>query len=165
MCILSGCCGCLSGERGNRRQKQYNWVSEEGICLISVDPARLYSASETMKEIFSELTAYQESLSALARRLTEIRGMDEICPLLWAVANDVSDEAELCRKLCQGIDAICGIYGSCEGKIVDRFESTQIHYPQPPVVSTDLSCARTLLRELSFTLEGGEMLCQQNVFK
>ena len=133
--------------------------------MISVDPARLYSASETMKEIFSELTAYQESLSVLAHRLTGISGMDEICPLLWAAANDVSDEAELCRKLCQGIDAICGIYGSCEGKIVDRFENTQIHHPQPPVVSTDLSCARALLKELSFTLKGGEMLCQENIFK
>ena len=36
------------------------------------------------------MIAYQESLSALAHRLTGISGMDEICPLLWAAANDVT---------------------------------------------------------------------------
>lgn len=133
--------------------------------MISVNPEQLYLASETMKQVFVELAAYKESLSKLAHRLAEVNGMDEICPLLWTAAKEISDQAELCRKLCQSIDAICGIYGSCEGKIVNHFENAQIHYPQPPVSSVDLSCARALLKELSFAIEGGEMLCQENVFK
>lgn len=133
--------------------------------MISVNPAQLYLASEAMKEVFIELAAYKESLSKLARQLVEMNGMDEICPLLGVVAKEVSDQAELCRKLCQGVDAICGIYGSCEGKIVNHFENVQIYYPQPPVSSADLSCSRALLKELSFAVEGGEMLCQESVFK
>ena len=133
--------------------------------MISVNPAQLYLASETMKEVFTELVAYKESLSKLTHRLAEMNGMDNICTMLLAAAEEVSDQVELCRKLCQGMDAICGVYSSCDGKIVDQFENAQIHYPQPPVSSTDLSCAGALLKELSFVIEGGEILCQENVFK
>ena len=92
-------------------------------------------------------------------------GMTEICLSLQKSLNDIEQQAEWCRKLGRSLDAICQSYLTCENRILDYCEGSITYYEQPETKFIDLSTASALLRELSFSTDGGDLMWQQDILK
>lgn len=133
--------------------------------MTLIDSRRLYPASDALKAVCTALGACQDSVASVQNRLSGIAGMENLCASLGKAAQEIDCQLRSCRKLYRSIDSICRAYSSCENKVLDYCENGIAQYEQPPAEFLDLSSAINLLREFSFTADGGEAVWNQAVLK
>lgn len=137
----------------------------EVILLIATNTNQLYTAHDSFGTVSAALTSHAQAISYIKGQLSATAGMTEICLSLQKSLNDIEAQAEYCRKLGQCLDAICQSYLTCENRILDYCEGSIIYYEQPETKFVDLSTASALLRELSFSTDGGDLMWPQDILK
>lgn len=133
--------------------------------MIFIDTRQLYSTSDALKAVCTALHTCQDGVVSIQNHLSGTAGMEELCSSLDKAVRDIDCQIQSYRKLYQSIDGICRLYVTCENKILDYCENGVVPYETPPAEFFDLSSAIDLLREFSFTADGGETVWNQVVLK
>ena len=133
--------------------------------MIATSTDQLYTAHDSFRTVCAALTSHMQAISDTKAQMSAAAGMTEICLSLQKSLNDIEQQAEWCRKLGRSLDAICQSYLTCENRILDYCEGSITYYEQPETKFIDLSTASALLRELSFSTDGGDLMWQQDILK
>lgn len=133
--------------------------------MIATNTDQLYRSYDSFKGIYTTLISHTQEISHVKEQLAATAGLEDICLSLQRSLSDIEIQADCCRKLGQSLDVICQSYLSCENRILDCCEGSISRYDQPETRFVDLAAASALLQELSFSMDGGDLMWQQDVLR
>ncbi len=120
--------------------------------MIFFDEKRLSSVHNDMMSARTQISRFALEVEDASLRLFHCMNSAILQALFREARQDLSACASNFTQLCRGLDEICQIYKNCECDISDDGENALIRYSEIEVGMVDLSDARDILNELSFSI-------------